>query len=259
MYWELWVIESWAFENETNVKIHPLSLSTARNNNDLPQESKTTLVNRIRSGFRCRWWGDCAYDQGYSGGRGDSSGSRSKRSSYGSQELIYKLSILYRVTLLIYFTLSAALGMCEGQLERFAKVLNNFSRASQLSFLIEACSEPRYYSLSRSSFIEYQWVLRNDDWSLDKVTSVSTFYHSPPSLTQLARQHNMPRKGSKRRKNRTHIKPAPNAAPDSSTSSKVPKSFVVKSGTVGNSVAQLTKDVRKVLEPNTGTRLRVSR
>lgn len=37
---------------------------------------------------------------------------------------------------------------------------------------------------------------------------------------------------------------------------KVPKSFVVKSGTVGNSVAQLTKDVRKVLEPNTATRLK---
>ncbi|KWU42046.1 Brix-domain-containing protein, partial [Rhodotorula sp. JG-1b] len=37
---------------------------------------------------------------------------------------------------------------------------------------------------------------------------------------------------------------------------KVPKSFVVKSGTVGTSVAQLTKDVRKVLEPNTATRLK---
>ncbi|TKA50113.1 hypothetical protein B0A53_06477, partial [Rhodotorula sp. CCFEE 5036] len=37
---------------------------------------------------------------------------------------------------------------------------------------------------------------------------------------------------------------------------KVPKSFVVKSGTVGGSVAQLTKDVRKVLEPNTATRLK---
>lgn len=36
----------------------------------------------------------------------------------------------------------------------------------------------------------------------------------------------------------------------------MPKSFVVKSGTVGGSVAQLTKDVRKVLEPNTAARLR---
>lgn len=36
----------------------------------------------------------------------------------------------------------------------------------------------------------------------------------------------------------------------------MPKSFVVKSGTVGTSVAQLTKDVRKVLEPNTATRLK---
>ncbi|ORY66804.1 Brix domain-domain-containing protein [Leucosporidium creatinivorum] len=63
----------------------------------------------------------------------------------------------------------------------------------------------------------------------------------------------MPRKGSKRRKTRTHVKPAESADPNAP---KTPKSFVVKSGTVGTSVAALTKDVRKVLEPNTGSRLR---
>ncbi|GAA5833397.1 hypothetical protein JCM11251_003482 [Rhodosporidiobolus azoricus] len=66
----------------------------------------------------------------------------------------------------------------------------------------------------------------------------------------------MPRKGSKRRKTRTHVKPADNAAPSTSAAAKTPKSFVVKSGTVGGSVSQLTKDVRRVLEPNTATRLR---
>ncbi|GAA6043279.1 hypothetical protein JCM8097_003030 [Rhodosporidiobolus ruineniae] len=65
----------------------------------------------------------------------------------------------------------------------------------------------------------------------------------------------MPRKGSKRKKTRTHVKPGEpsSAAPGTA---KTPKSFVVKSGTVGGSVAQLTKDVRRVLEPNTATRLK---
>ncbi|GAA6052541.1 hypothetical protein JCM3770_003233, partial [Rhodotorula araucariae] len=69
----------------------------------------------------------------------------------------------------------------------------------------------------------------------------------------------MPRKGSKRRKTRTHIKPAANAAPaaaGAAGATKTPKSFVVQSGTVGGSVSQLTKDVRRVLEPNTATRLK---
>lgn len=86
----------------------------------------------------------------------------------------------------------------------------------------------------------------------------------------------MPYKGAKRKKTRTHASlPSVNeravivkltryetcaqvkapAATDPNAP-KVPKSFVVKSGTVGGSVAQLTKDVRKVLEPNTATRLR---
>ncbi|BGP58708.1 rRNA-binding ribosome biosynthesis protein [Rhodotorula sphaerocarpa] len=63
----------------------------------------------------------------------------------------------------------------------------------------------------------------------------------------------MPYKGAKRKKTRTHVK-APAASDPNAP--KVPKSFVVKSGTVGGSVAQLTKDVRKVLEPNTAARLR---
>lgn len=55
---------------------------------------------------------------------------------------------------------------------------------------------------------------------------------------------------------RVQVKPTeasadPNAA-------KTPKSFVVKSGTVGHSVSALTRDIRKVLEPNTSSRLRVS-
>ncbi|KAL8286638.1 hypothetical protein RQP46_004166 [Phenoliferia psychrophenolica] len=63
-----------------------------------------------------------------------------------------------------------------------------------------------------------------------------------------------PKKGSKRRKTRTHIKPTESSADPNAA--KTPKSFVVKSGVVGPTVAALTRDVRKVLEPNTGSRIR---
>ncbi|KAH8829580.1 rRNA binding protein [Flagelloscypha sp. PMI_526] len=58
----------------------------------------------------------------------------------------------------------------------------------------------------------------------------------------------------RRRKNRTHLK-----GPDNNTSpndANAPKSFVLKHGQVGPSVSQLVRDVRKVLEPNTASRLR---
>ena len=38
----------------------------------------------------------------------------------------------------------------------------------------------------------------------------------------------------------------------------MPKSFVIKHGQVGHSLTQLVRDVRKVMEPNTASRLRVS-
>ena len=56
---------------------------------------------------------------------------------------------------------------------------------------------------------------------------------------------------AKRRKNRTHLKDTAGA------SSNAPKSFVIKHGQVGSSLTQLTRDVRKVMEPNTATRLKV--
>ncbi|KAI9299242.1 Brix-domain-containing protein [Neoconidiobolus thromboides FSU 785] len=54
----------------------------------------------------------------------------------------------------------------------------------------------------------------------------------------------------KGKKTRTHV------APDAEEVKKIPKSFVIKSGNVGNTVAALVKDVRKVMEPNTATNLR---
>jgi hypothetical protein len=59
----------------------------------------------------------------------------------------------------------------------------------------------------------------------------------------------------RRRKTRTHLKGPNNSAASSTTA---PKSFVIRSGKVGRSVGGLVQDVRKVLEPNTAIRLRVS-
>jgi ribosome biogenesis protein SSF1/2 len=58
---------------------------------------------------------------------------------------------------------------------------------------------------------------------------------------------------ARKRKNRTHLKGTAAAAP---LAEGVPKSFVIKHGQVGSSLAQLVRDVRKVMEPNTASRLR---
>ncbi|KAK2467053.1 hypothetical protein APHAL10511_001311 [Amanita phalloides] len=57
----------------------------------------------------------------------------------------------------------------------------------------------------------------------------------------------------KRRKNRTHLK---GAVTDPINKDGVPKSFIIKHGRVGSSIAQLVRDLRKVMEPNTASRLR---
>ncbi|KAG6333986.1 hypothetical protein ID866_5109, partial [Astraeus odoratus] len=57
----------------------------------------------------------------------------------------------------------------------------------------------------------------------------------------------------RRRKHRTHLK-GPDAAGKSEEG--IPKSFVIKHGQVGTSLTQLVRDLRKVMEPNTATRLR---
>ncbi|KAJ3802399.1 Brix domain-containing protein [Lentinula aff. detonsa] len=57
----------------------------------------------------------------------------------------------------------------------------------------------------------------------------------------------------RRRKTRTHLKGE--VAKDASDSS-APKSFIIKHGQVGSSISQLVRDMRKVMEPNTASRLR---
>ncbi|KAL1923808.1 uncharacterized protein VTP21DRAFT_8788 [Calcarisporiella thermophila] len=57
--------------------------------------------------------------------------------------------------------------------------------------------------------------------------------------------------GHRRKKKRTHVKPS-----DDPNAPKPPKSFVIRSGAVGRSVAALSRDVRRVLEPNTAAKLR---
>jgi ribosome biogenesis protein SSF1/2 len=45
---------------------------------------------------------------------------------------------------------------------------------------------------------------------------------------------------------------------ETDSSKKAPKSFVMRSGAVGRSVTALVKDVRRMMEPNTASNLRVS-
>ncbi|KAJ2156089.1 rRNA-binding ribosome biosynthesis protein [Coemansia sp. RSA 552] len=56
--------------------------------------------------------------------------------------------------------------------------------------------------------------------------------------------------GHGRRKRRTH------AAPTTEELEKIPRALVVKSGHVGRAVGMLVNDVRRVMEPNTATRLK---
>ncbi|OCH87416.1 Brix-domain-containing protein [Obba rivulosa] len=58
---------------------------------------------------------------------------------------------------------------------------------------------------------------------------------------------------ARKRKNRTHLKGGVASNPGKSEG---PKSFVIKHGQVGSSLSQLVRDVRKVMEPNTASRLR---
>jgi hypothetical protein len=60
---------------------------------------------------------------------------------------------------------------------------------------------------------------------------------------------------TRKRKNRTHLKGGVAAA--TTTTDGVPKSFIIKHGQVGSSLTQLVRDVRKVMEPNTASRLKV--
>ncbi|KIP09559.1 hypothetical protein PHLGIDRAFT_116195 [Phlebiopsis gigantea 11061_1 CR5-6] len=59
---------------------------------------------------------------------------------------------------------------------------------------------------------------------------------------------------ARHRKNRTHLKGGTASAPG--TAEGVPKSFIIKHGQVGAALAQLVRDMRKVMEPNTASRLR---
>ncbi|KAI9239440.1 hypothetical protein MVEG_00709 [Podila verticillata NRRL 6337] len=59
--------------------------------------------------------------------------------------------------------------------------------------------------------------------------------------------------GKARKKNRTHAKPEEGENPNAV---KVPKTFVMRSGEVGSSVMGLVGDIRRLMEPNTATKLR---
>lgn len=59
---------------------------------------------------------------------------------------------------------------------------------------------------------------------------------------------------ARRRKTRTHLK---GETQKDTTDASAPKSFIIKHGQVGSSVSRLVRDLRKVMEPNTASRLKV--
>lgn len=59
---------------------------------------------------------------------------------------------------------------------------------------------------------------------------------------------------ARKRKTRTHLK-GNDAKKETPTGT--PKSFIIKHGPVGLSLTQLVRDMRKVMEPNTASRLKV--
>ncbi|KAF5324801.1 hypothetical protein D9611_004506 [Ephemerocybe angulata] len=58
---------------------------------------------------------------------------------------------------------------------------------------------------------------------------------------------------ARKRKNRTHLK---GDAQREAATPGVPKSFIIKHGQVGASISQLVRDMRKVMEPHTASRLK---
>lgn len=62
---------------------------------------------------------------------------------------------------------------------------------------------------------------------------------------------------ARRRKNRTHLKGPAGPPATNSLKDGTPKSFIIKHGQVGSSLTQLVRDMRRVMEPNTASRLKV--
>lgn len=63
---------------------------------------------------------------------------------------------------------------------------------------------------------------------------------------------------AKRRKNRTHLKGGIASSGAATVDPSVPKSFVIRHGPVGGSLTQLVRDMRRLMEPHTASRLKVS-
>ena len=87
---------------------------------------------------------------------------------------------------------------------------------------------------------------------LDKV-SRSVYRKQPTHPFRTASLHTSAKMVKRRRKTRTHLKGPNNSA---ATSTSAPKSFIIRTGKVPRSVSNLVQDTRKVMEPNTATRLR---
>ena len=85
-----------------------------------------------------------------------------------------------------------------------------------------------------------------------KVRESKSGKNGPAGVTQFSAM------ARRRRKQRTHIRQnAPGGDSQSGAKSDVPRSFIIKHGQVGAPLTQLVRDMRRVMEPNTASRLKV--
>lgn len=125
---------------------------------------------------------------------------------------------------------------------------NHFRIVSRTAAFFKSASAWRY---SVATLIDVRPIAQLNFLIRDRECGGAKSYFGPFQLCSMA----------KRRKNRTHLKGAGGAAATAAAaglgSEGAPKTFVVKHGPVGGSIAQLVRDVRKIMEPHTATRLRV--
>jgi hypothetical protein len=87
--------------------------------------------------------------------------------------------------------------------------------------------------------------------------SVACMAGYPGPKFRLISSSSSPPAMAKRRKNRTHLKGGTASSGAATVDPTVPKSFVIRHGQVGSSLTQLVRDMRRLMEPHTASRLKV--
>jgi hypothetical protein len=114
-------------------------------------------------------------------------------------------------------------------------------------------------SLRGRRFVEWRWLKTQGCRTAKSPQGHSSKFGIPHFAPRIFAQATSPQKiMARRRKNRTHLKGPATPSTSNTTNDGSPKSFIIKHGQVGSSLTQLVRDMRKVMEPNTASRLKVS-